>query len=133
MVIQTLSNGDRCVIQTSLASEINRVNVLQDRFVVANTFTSLILADLESKKVSEIQWRGSGNEKFDFSNPDVCMVFNAGELTLVEFGNNEPLGNCRTEHVKPTLISTRLSYTDKDETKSIAFLLDLQTICVMDL
>jgi intraflagellar transport protein 172 len=37
-------------------------------------------------------WRGSGNEKYDFSNPNVCMVYNAGELTLVEYGNNEPLG-----------------------------------------
>lgn len=45
-------------------------------------------------------WRGSGNEKYDFSNPNVCMIFNAGELTLVEYGNNEPLGTCRTEHMK---------------------------------
>lgn len=78
-------------------------------------------------------WRGSGNEKFDFSNPNVCMVFNAGELTLIEYGNNEPLGNCRTEHVKPHLISTRLCYSESDSTKAIAYLLDLQTICVLDL
>lgn len=38
------------------------------------------------------------------------MIFNAGELTLVEYGNNEPLGTCRTEHMKSNLISARLSY-----------------------
>lgn len=121
------------MIKSNVATEITRINVLQDRFVVANTMQSLILGDLETKKTSEILWRGSGNEKFDFSNPDVCMVYNAGELTLVEFGNNEPLGNARTEHVKSTLISTRLCYSKDDDSKAIAFLLDLQTICVMDL
>jgi hypothetical protein len=36
----------------------------------------------------------------------------AGELTLVEFGNNEPLGICRTEYVKPYLISARINYSE---------------------
>jgi len=34
-----------------------------------------------------------GKEKYDFSNPSICMIFNAGELTLVEYGDNEPPGN----------------------------------------
>jgi len=38
------------------------------------------------------------------------MVFNAGELTLIEYGNNEPLGTIRTEHMKSRLISARLNY-----------------------
>ena len=38
------------------------------------------------------------------------MIFNVGELTLIEYGNNEPLGNCRTEHMKSSLISCRLNY-----------------------
>lgn len=54
-------------------------------------------------------WRGAGNEKFDFSNPNICLIFNAGELTLVEYGNNEPLGTCRTEQMKSNLISARVS------------------------
>lgn len=60
-------------------------------------------------------WRGSGNEKFDFSNPNVVMIYNAGELTLVEFGDNEPLGTCRTEYVKPSLISARIRYLGEQE------------------
>lgn len=58
------------------------------------------------------------------------MIFNAGELTLVEFGDNEPLGTCRTEYVKPSLISCRIRYVeekDKDTkqgSKIIAYLLD---------
>ena len=53
----------------------------------------------------------SGNEKFDFGNDNICMVFNAGELTVIEYGNNEPLGTCRTEHMKNNLISAKISYT----------------------
>ena len=37
------------------------------------------------------------------------MVFNSGELTLVEYGRNEILGSLRTEHTSSHLISVRLS------------------------
>ena len=32
------------------------------------------------------------------------MIFNAGELTMVEYGNNEILGCVRTEFMNPHLI-----------------------------
>lgn len=32
------------------------------------------------------------------------MIFNAGELTLVEYGSNEILGSVRTEFMNPHLI-----------------------------
>jgi hypothetical protein len=60
------------------------------------------------------------------------MLFNAGELTLIEYGNNEPVGFCRTEHVSPHLISVRIheKKNENGETieckKVIAYLLDLQ-------
>lgn len=34
----------------------------------------------------------------------VCMVFNAGELSLVEYGVNKILGTVRTEFTNPHLI-----------------------------
>ena len=77
---------------------------------MATTNETLLLGDMESCKMSEVVWRGSGKEKYDFSNPGVCMVFNAGELTLVEYGQNECLGSCRTEYMNPNLISARLNY-----------------------
>ena len=36
--------------------------------------------------------------------PQVCMIFNAGELTLVEYGSNDSLGSVRTEFMNPHLI-----------------------------
>jgi intraflagellar transport protein 172 len=71
------------------------------------------------------------------------MVFNAGELTLVEYGKPVPLGACRTEYVNPHLISVRLCETRRkqgpngsrvsEDIKRIAYLLDLQTIRLLDL
>lgn len=70
------------------------------------------------------------------------MVHNAGELSLVEYGCNEVLGTCRTEHLSPYLISIRInempnsdvvSSSSQEEIKMIAYLLDLQTIRILDL
>jgi len=47
----------------------------------------------------------TGTEKFIFDNETVCVIYYAGELTLVAYGRNEILGVCRTEHVHPTLLS----------------------------
>lgn len=58
------------------------------------------------------------------------MISNAGELTLVEYGRNEPLGTIRTEYMKPNLISARIN---EKGVKMIAYLLDLQTISFFDL
>jgi intraflagellar transport protein 172 len=65
------------------------------------------------------------------------MVHNAGELALVEYGHNEVLGSCRTEHVSKHLVSVRLNEArrkdDTDDNKKIAYLIDLQTVRILDL
>lgn len=62
---------------------------------MGHTSDTLLLADLDEVRVSEITWAGSGRERFFFENPAVCMVFNAGELSLIEYGSSEILGTCR--------------------------------------
>ena len=53
----------------------------------------------------KILWADTGgNEKFYFENENVGMIFNAGELTLVEYGINDILGSVRTEVMNPHLI-----------------------------
>ena len=77
-----------------------------------------------------------GNEKFYFENANVCMIFNAGELSLVEYGKNEVLGSVRTEFMNPHLISVRINERKVkgiDETKRLAYLLDLKTVALEDL
>jgi intraflagellar transport protein 172 len=126
------------VLKSAQGHEISKINIYQDRYLVATTQSTLLLGDLESCKLSELPWRGSGNEKFDFSNPNICMVFNAGELSIVEYGVNEVIGTCRTENMGPNMISARLNYSEQElrggqPTKIIAYLLDNLTICIQDL
>lgn len=67
------------------------------------------------------------------------MVFNAGELTIVEYGRDEAIGTCRTENIGPNTISARLNNLGDDipagavPTKIIAYLVDNMTICILDL
>lgn len=62
------------------------------------------------------------------------MVFNAGELTLIEYGDNEVLCSVRTEFANPHLISVRLNERIQTAVnKKLAYLLDLKTICIVDL
>jgi intraflagellar transport protein 172 len=132
--------GKKMVLKSDMGAEITKVNVYQDRYLVGNTSETILLGDMETSKSSEILWRGSGNEKFIFSNPNVCMIYNAGELSIVEYGVNEIIGTCRTENLHPNMISARLNYSQKigyeedvNATKVIAYLLDAQTIYVQDL
>lgn len=85
-------------------------NLGKDNYLVAHTEGSLILCDLTRNLTSELSWSSSGhNEKFYFENPNVCFIFNAGELTLVEYGENNILGSVRTEFVNPHVISVRIN------------------------
>ena len=77
----------------------------KDRFLVAHTSDTLLVGDLTHHKVSEVPWNSAGdNEKFFFENESVCMVFNAGELSLIEYGENEVVATVRTEFMNPHLI-----------------------------
>lgn len=82
----------------------------KDSYLVARTDESLILCDLTRNLTSELPWTAPGrNQRFYFENPNVCLVFNAGELTLVEYGEHYILGSVRTEFVNPHVISVRLN------------------------
>ena len=138
VVIKDLITQKRLVIKPQYSTEITKINIYLDNFVVMATKESLILGDIEMEKCSELNWIPTFNEKYDFSNPNVCMIYHAGELTLVEYGNNEILGYCRTEYIHSNLISARLNYNNlsigKNSTvKIIAYLIDLNTIYIQDL
>lgn len=112
VIVKKIENGSSIVLKSMQGHEISKINVYQDRYITATTHSTILLADTENGKLSELPWRGSGNEKFDFSNPNICMIFNAGELSIVEYGVNEVIGTCRTENVSPNMISARLNYAD---------------------
>lgn len=134
VIVKRLSTGSRIVLKSHYGYEIDKVNIFQDQYLVASTSETILIGDLATCKLSEIPWTGSGKEKYYFENPLICMVFNAGELSLVEYGVNEVLGSCRTEHMNPHLISVRLNERKcAQDVKLIAFLVDLLTVNIVDL
>ncbi|KAH9246952.1 hypothetical protein BASA81_015465 [Batrachochytrium salamandrivorans] len=134
VIVKRLSTGSRIVLKSHYGYEVQKVNIFQDQFLISNTSETLLMGDLASCKLSEIPWIRSENEKFYFENPLVCMVFNAGELSLIEYGANEVLGSCRTEHMNPHLLSVRLNERCSDQDiKRVAYLIDLQTVQILDL
>ncbi|KAM6905680.1 intraflagellar transport protein 172 homolog [Lycodopsis pacificus] len=138
VIVRNLSSGTRVVLKSYHGYEIEEVKIMgKDRYLVAHTSDTLLLGDLLSNKLSEVPWPGSGgNEKFFFENESVCMIFNAGELSLVEYSSNEILGSVRTEFMNPHLISVRLNERKQrgvEDNKKLAYLIDIKTICIVDL
>uniref|UniRef100_A0A7S2Q9T2 Intraflagellar transport protein n=1 Tax=Zooxanthella nutricula TaxID=1333877 RepID=A0A7S2Q9T2_9DINO len=146
VIVKNLATGARIVLKSNVGFEIKKINIFcgrqsTERFLVATTPESLLLGDLQTCRLSEIPWHSTGTEKYFFDNTTVCMIFKAGELSLVEYGCNEVLACARTEHMSPHLISVHISGSDDEnfvaphgnELKVIAYLLDLMTIRVCDL
>ena len=138
VIVKRLTSGARIVLKSHFGYEVTKINIYEDRFLVAHTHETLLMGDLETCKLSEVPWSGSGREKFHFENEKVCMVFNSGELTLIEYGRNEIIGSLRTEHMSPHLISVRLNEArdpkrPEQEVKKVAYLIDLQTVRITDL
>lgn len=127
------------IIRSQTGYEIEDVKILgrADNNVVARTTNTLLLADIELNLISEIPWDDkSNNEKFFFEYPRVCLIFCTGELTIVEYGNNEVLGSVRTEAINPHVVSVRINerqVAGTSDNKRLAYLLDPRTIRIMDL
>uniref|UniRef100_A0A2K6RB56 Intraflagellar transport protein 172 homolog n=1 Tax=Rhinopithecus roxellana TaxID=61622 RepID=A0A2K6RB56_RHIRO len=138
VIVKNLSSGTRVVLKSHYGYEVEEVKILgKERYLVARTSDTLLLGDLNTNRLSEIAWQGSGgNEKYFFENENVCMIFNAGELTLVEYGNNDTLGSVRTEFMNPHLISVRINercQRGTEDNKKLAYLIDFKTIAIVDL
>lgn len=136
VIVKRLSSGSRMALKSRFGYEITKINIYEERYLVGHTTNTLMLGDLKSCLLSEVQWNGSGKEKFHFDNEFACMVFNAGELSVIEYGKDEILGSCRTEFMSPHLVSIRIHEArneHEEPVKKIAFLLDYQTVRVLDL
>jgi len=60
------------VLKSRFEQEVDRINVYQDRFLVANTAHTLMLGDMETCRLSEVSCETTGTEKYHFDNPQVC-------------------------------------------------------------
>lgn len=157
VIVRHLVSGTRITLRSQFGHELLKLRVQQDRFLVGHTTDTLLLGDLETCKLSEVPWVRSpmetgvgARDKFVFDNERCALVYAAGELQVIEYGRNEIIGACRTEHMSPHLISVRVDERpprrgtdiegaafggvgDPTPNRKIAFLLDAQTVRVLDL
>ncbi|KER27764.1 hypothetical protein T265_05253 [Opisthorchis viverrini] len=138
VIVKNIKTSEQIVLQSNFGYEIEEVRVMGcDRYLVAQTSDTLILADIKGSRLSEVQWNNKGHKsKFYFGYTNLCIIFGLGELLIVEYGMNEILGSVRTEFTNPYLISVRINERrvgGGEINKKIAYMLDLKTIAVMDL
>ncbi|XP_075260447.1 intraflagellar transport protein 172 homolog isoform X2 [Convolutriloba macropyga] len=156
VLVRNTKKNTRCVLRSQYNYPITKVNVCggkssdvniagnaltsdkRNRYLVAYTSDTLLIADFLDGRMSEVQWTSGGNEKFYFEIEKVCVIFNAGEMSLVEYGNNEFLGTVRTEFTNPHQFSVRINErtvagSDNHDNKKLAYLVDLKTIEIVDL
>ena len=139
VIVRHVESNVRIVVRSQYGFEISKTNIYRSRYVVANTSKTLLLADMESLRVSEVEWHGDGSEKYIFDNPTACVVYFAGEISIVEYGSSEFLGSVRTSHISSHVLSLRVNErpvhpgASHEDNKKVAYLLDAQTICIKDL
>lgn len=149
VIVRQVETNLRIVVRSQYGREILKTNIFKNRFVVANTVDTLLLGDLDTLKLSEIQWHGNGTEKFIFDNPAACIIYFAGEVSIVEYGIDEMLSSVRTSYTNSHVLSLRVNerptfraegeeedgghLNRQTDNKKIAFLLDAQTISIKDL
>jgi intraflagellar transport protein 172 len=66
VIVKSLATGARIVLKSNVGFEITKINIFQERFLVAHTPESILLGDLQTCRLSEIPWHSSGTEKFFF-------------------------------------------------------------------
>ncbi|CAJ0583687.1 unnamed protein product, partial [Mesorhabditis spiculigera] len=87
VILRDISNESKTSIISNKGLQIDDIKVTgKDQFVLAYTASTLIIADTQSGRSSEIDWFSGGNEKFYFDYPNVAVIVNAGEVTVVEYG-----------------------------------------------
>ncbi|CAJ0935257.1 unnamed protein product, partial [Mesorhabditis belari] len=132
VILRDVTNESRTSVVSNKGLQIDDIKMMgKDQFVVAYTASTLIIADTQTGKASEIDWFSGGHEKFYFDYPNVAVIVNAGEVTVVEYGKDGALGWVRTELGSKHLLSLQVNENAKGVVmKKIAYLADPTTIAV---
>ncbi|CAL2048973.1 unnamed protein product [Caenorhabditis brenneri] len=137
VILRDVTNESRTNVISNRGLAIDELKILgKDRFVVGYTSSTIIIADTDSQRFSELEWQSGGHEKFYFDFNNCCLIVNAGEVTIVEYGVDGSLGWVRTELTSPHLLSVQISGPEVEEykrVKKLAYLVDPTTISIINL
>uniref|UniRef100_A0A1I7TZF2 WD_REPEATS_REGION domain-containing protein n=1 Tax=Caenorhabditis tropicalis TaxID=1561998 RepID=A0A1I7TZF2_9PELO len=137
VILRDVTNDSRTNVISNRGLAIDELKIVgKDRFVIGYTSSSIVIADTESQRFSELEWQSGGHEKFYFDFNNCCLIINAGEVTVVEYGVDGALGWVRTELTSPHLLSVQISGPEVEEhkrVKKLAYLVDPTTISIINL
>lgn len=123
-------------ISSQNSRDITKIDIYRGQYVVAFTASSLLLGNLTTFKLAEVDWAPTGSERFHFESDRVAMVYSLGELTIVDYERSTPLVALRTEHMSPYLVSCIVGEFSRNgaarSVAKLAYLVDLQTVRVID-
>uniref|UniRef100_A0A8R1I6R6 Intraflagellar transport protein 172 homolog n=1 Tax=Caenorhabditis japonica TaxID=281687 RepID=A0A8R1I6R6_CAEJA len=137
VILRDVTNDTRTNVLSNKGLAIDELKIMgKDRFVVGYTSSTIVIADTETQRFSELEWQSGGHEKFYFEFNNCCLIINAGEITVVEYGIDGSLGWVRTELTSPHLLSVQISGAEVEShkrVKKLAYLVDPTTISIIDL
>ncbi|KAH0786748.1 selective LIM binding factor [Histomonas meleagridis] len=115
-------------------------NFYQNRYIVSRTTNSFLFGDIFSLKTSELQTslcdrEQKITEKFIFIDDIAILVWNLGELTIIEFGKQNPLASITTQYANNYLLSLRFNVQigRNNNSKILAYLIDSKTIRIINI
>lgn len=113
-------------------------NFQQNRYVIVRTTQSFLVGDTKSGKTGELpasltDGEPKITERFIFIDDVAVLVWNTGELTVLELGKPQPLAAISTQYASPYLLSLRFNAKiGKGNTKILAYLVDSKSIKIVD-
>ena len=88
------------MLKSRYEHEVERINVYQDRFLVANTAETLMLGDMDTCCLSEVSWETTGTEKYHFDNPQVLTARTARQRLLGPAPQTSCMSSSLTLHAR---------------------------------
>jgi intraflagellar transport protein 172 len=120
-------------------SRILTTNFQHKRYVISRTTQSFVVGDTKSGKTSELPAAFCDGdpkitERFVFIDDLAVLVWNTGELTVVELGKPNPLASISTQYGSSYLLSLRFNAkVGRGNAKILAYLIDSKTVRIVDI
>ncbi|OHT12234.1 selective LIM binding factor [Tritrichomonas foetus] len=137
--IRVVSLKDKGELSMKSDYRVLNTNFQHDRYVIVRTTQSFVVGDTVSGKTSELPASYTDGEpkiteKFIFIDDLAVLVWNTGELTVVEMGKPQPLAAIPTQYASPYLLSLRFNAKiGNGNAKILAYLVDSKTVRIVNL
>ena len=136
--LRVVSLKDKNELSVKSDYRVLTTNFQQDRYIIVRTTQSFVVGDTVSGKTSELpasltDGEPKITEKFIFIDDLAVLVWNTGELTVVELGKPQPLAAIPTQYASPYLLSLRFNAkVGTGNAKILAYLVDSKTVRIVN-